>query len=170
MLRQATGQQRPVKWIYHIWAIYSFGIKRLRQVKQPTLNMLTETLRLLFRRDLNRVQHELTLYHDEQRMWHTEKGIANSTGNLCLHLIGNLNTYIGAELGGTGYIRHRELEFSLKNIARRELLEKLNDTTHMVDSVLSALGPEVLAQEFPLLVFDHKTSTEYLLVLPLIHI
>jgi uncharacterized damage-inducible protein DinB len=126
--------------------------------------MLTETLRLLFRRDLNRVQQELALYKNEQRIWHIEKGIANSAGNLCLHLIGNLNTYIGAELGGTGYIRHRELEFSLKNIARRELLEKLNETSRTVDNVLSEIKPEVLSQEYPLLVFDHKTSTEYLLV------
>jgi hypothetical protein len=164
MLRHLTGPQQPVERICHIWATYWTSTQLLRQANQLILNMLIETLRLLFHRDLNRVQQELALYHDEHRIWHIEKGIANSAGNLCLHLIGNLNTYIGAELGGTGYIRHRELEFSLKDIARQELLDKLNATTHMVDSVLSEVQPEVLAQEYPLLIFDHKTSTEYLLV------
>lgn len=126
--------------------------------------MLTETLRLLFGRDLNRVKHELTLYQDEQRIWHTEKDIANSAGNLCLHLVGNLNTYIGAELGGIAYVRHRESEFLLKNIARRELLEKLDETSRIVDITLSKIAPEVLAQEYPLVVFEQRNSTEYLLV------
>lgn len=126
--------------------------------------MLTDTLRLLFGRDLNRVKQELALYNDEEKIWHIEKGIANSAGNLCLHLIGNLNTYIGAELGGIAYVRHRELEFSLKNVARWELLEKLDETSRIVDVSLSKASPEVLAQEYPILVFDHKTTTEYLLV------
>ncbi|MDF7811391.1 DUF1572 family protein [Hymenobacter sp. YC55] len=126
--------------------------------------MLTDTLRLLFSRDLNRVKQELALYNNEQLIWHIEKGIANSAGNLCLHLIGNLNTYIGAELGGIAYIRHRDLEFSLKNIPRPELLEKLEETSRRVDVSLGNVGPEVLAQEYPLLVFEQKTSTEYFLV------
>jgi hypothetical protein len=41
-------------------------------------------------------------------------GISNSAGNLCLHLIGNLNHFIGATLGNTGYVRNREQEFSSK--------------------------------------------------------
>lgn len=126
--------------------------------------MLTDTLRPLFRRDLNRVQQELTLYLDEQRIWYVAPGIANSAGNLCLHLIGNLNTYIGAELGGIAYTRHRELEFSLQSIPRLELLAKLTETSRIVDETLGNLAPGILAQEYPLLVFEEKTSTEYFLV------
>ncbi|MCR5886230.1 DUF1572 domain-containing protein [Hymenobacter sp. J193] len=126
--------------------------------------MLPDTLRLLFRRDLNRVLQELTQYRDEETIWHVEKGIANSAGNLSLHLVGNLRTYIGAELGGVAYTRHRELEFSLKNVPRQELLEKVAETRDIVDASLRTLSPEVLTQEYPLLVFEQKTSTEYLLV------
>ncbi|RPD45645.1 DUF1572 domain-containing protein [Hymenobacter sediminis] len=126
--------------------------------------MLIDTLRHLFQRDLNRVKQELTLYNDEHIIWHVEKGIANSAGNLCLHVVGNLNTYIGAELGGIAYIRHRELEFSLKNIPRLELLEMLQDTSHRVDVSLEQVNPAMLAREYSLLVFDQKTSTEYFLV------
>ncbi|MBF9238828.1 DUF1572 family protein [Hymenobacter sp. BT683] len=126
--------------------------------------MLTDTLRLLFQRDLKRVQQELSSYRDEQSIWRVDKGIANSAGNLSLHLIGNLNTYIGAELGGRAYTRHRELEFSLRNIPRLQLLEKLGETSRIVDEALAHLAPERLAQEYSLLVFEQKTSTEFMLV------
>jgi hypothetical protein len=36
----------------------------------------------------------------------------NSVGHLLLHLTGNLNYYIGAQIAGTGYVRNRPLEFS----------------------------------------------------------
>ncbi|MBK9734757.1 MAG: DUF1572 family protein [Saprospiraceae bacterium] len=75
-------------------------------------------------------------------------GIANSAGNLCLHLVGNLNTYIGAEIGKTGYIRHRDLEFSLKNVPREELISKVEETIRVVDMSLSLLTDADLQQEY----------------------
>jgi hypothetical protein len=86
---------------------------------------MLETLKMLFDRDLNRLKNEIKLYQNEKTIWYIEKDITNSAGNLCLHLIGNLNTYIGAELGSTNYIRNRELEFSSKNILRDELIKKI---------------------------------------------
>lgn len=71
--------------------------------------MLLETLNALFIRDLNRLKKEIELYKDEANLWVVDGNIINSAGNLCLHLIGNLNTYIGAELGKSGYVRYREL-------------------------------------------------------------
>jgi hypothetical protein len=55
---------------------------------------MIETLKILFSRDLERVKKEVELYDNEKNLWIVEKGIANSAGNICLHLIGNLNTYI----------------------------------------------------------------------------
>ncbi len=55
--------------------------------------MIIESLRSLFTRDLNRLQSEIEAYQYEANMWKTEKNISNSAGNLCLHLIGNLNQY-----------------------------------------------------------------------------
>ncbi|MCB2410081.1 DUF1572 family protein [Hymenobacter lucidus] len=126
--------------------------------------MLSETLRLLFSRDLSRLTHEIEAYQDEAQLWVVEKTIANSAGNLCLHLVGNLNTYIGAELGGVAYTRNRDLEFSLKNVPRAELLAKVAETARIVDHALRELPLAAMAQEYPLLVFDAKTSTEYFLV------
>ncbi len=126
--------------------------------------MLIDTLIQLFERDLNRLINEIGLYKEESTIWKIEKSIANSTGNLTLHLIGNLNTYIGKELGGTPYVRNRELEFSTKFVKRDLLIEQLNATLEMIKETLSGLSNEDLMQEYPILVFTEKTTTEYLLV------
>jgi uncharacterized damage-inducible protein DinB len=126
--------------------------------------MLIETLRLLFNRDLLRLKEEINLYKDEAKIWIIENTIANSAGNLCLHLIGNLNTYIGAEFGKTNYIRNRELEFSLKNISKKELLDKIDSTILVVEMSLNNITEEELKSEHQILVFDKKTTLEYLLV------
>ncbi|OYU57003.1 MAG: DinB superfamily protein [Chitinophagaceae bacterium BSSC1] len=126
--------------------------------------MIINTLIQLFERDLNRLMTEISLYKEEATIWKIEKGISNTAGNLTLHLIGNLNTYIGKELGGTAYVRNRELEFSTKFVKRDLLLEQLNATLEMVKNTLSGLSNEDLNQEYPILVFSEKTTTEYLLV------
>jgi uncharacterized damage-inducible protein DinB len=51
-----------------------------------------------------------TLSQDD--FWRRPYSYGNSVGHLLLHLTGNLNYYIGAEIAGTGYIRNRPLEFS----------------------------------------------------------
>jgi hypothetical protein len=126
--------------------------------------MLIETLKSLFNRDLNQLKAEIELYQNENKIWHIENGIANSAGNLCLHLVGNLNTYIGAEFGKTGYNRNRPLEFSLKNVPRGELINKIEETIVVVNNGLNNISEEELKMEFPLLVFETKTSTEFMLL------
>lgn len=125
---------------------------------------MTETLRTLFARDINRLKTEIELYKDEKNLWIIDKNIANSAGNLCLHLIGNLNTYIGAILGNSGYVRNRELEFSLKDIPRTELINKIEATIKVVDNALSNLKMEELSKEYPQIVFNKPMTTEYFLV------
>ncbi|WP_035671960.1 DinB family protein [Flavobacterium sp. 83] len=126
--------------------------------------MLIETLKSLFDRDLNKLKLEIELYQYENEIWHIQKGITNSAGNLCLHIIGNLNTYIGAEYGKTGYIRNRALEFSLKNVPRAELINKIEETIVTVNNALNTISEEDLKKEYPLLVFETKTSTEFMLI------
>ncbi|UEQ75161.1 DinB family protein [Chryseobacterium arthrosphaerae] len=126
--------------------------------------MITESLQSLYKRDLNKLKTEIEAYQKEENIWKTDKNISNSTGNLCLHLIGNLNHFIGAQLGNTGYIRHRELEFSLKDIPQAELTEKIEATATMIDTVLSQLSDEDLKKEYPLVVFEDKMTTGYFLI------
>ena len=126
--------------------------------------MLIETLRSIFNRDLLRLKTEIDLYKDESKIWLVEENIANSAGNLCLHLIGNLSTYIGAEFGKTNYVRNRELEFSLKNISKKELIEKIESTILVIDMSLQNITVEELKNENEILVFDKKATLEFLLV------
>lgn len=126
--------------------------------------MLIHTLQKLFERDLNRLKTEIDAYDNEERIWCTEKSISNSAGNLCLHLIGNLNTYIGAIIGGTNYLRHRDQEFTLKNVEKLKLLQMVDETIIVVRNSLNNLTDEDLSDEYPILVFSEKTSTGYLLV------
>lgn len=126
--------------------------------------MAIETLKSLFTRDLNRLKKEIESYKEEINIWKIEHGIANSAGNLCLHLIGNLNTYIGKEIGKTNYVRNREKEFSLKDVPRSELLNKIGNTITIVNQSLDQLDEAALKEEYPVLVFDEKTTTEYLLI------
>jgi uncharacterized damage-inducible protein DinB len=126
--------------------------------------MLLETLKSLFNRDLNRLKKEIESYTSEEKIWIIDKQIANSSGNLCLHIAGNLNTYIGKELGGINYIRNRDQEFSLKYIPRTELVKKITGLMSMIDQVLSKLDESELSKEYPLFVLDTRTSTEYMLV------
>jgi len=126
--------------------------------------MFSQTLKKLFNRDLHKLKTEIESYQNEATLWIIDQNIANSAGNLCLHLIGNLNTYIGATLGGSGYIRNRELEFSLKDVPRHELIEKINESIEIVNQTLDKITAEEIDSEYPILVFEEKTSTEYFLV------
>ena len=122
------------------------------------------SLKIIFKRDLQKLKAEIELYKKEDFIWVVENEITNSAGNLVLHLIGNLNMYIGAEIGKTNYTRNRALEFSQKNISKKQLLLDIDTTILVVENALNKLTEEDLKIEYPLLVLDKKTSTEYLLI------
>ncbi len=132
--------------------------------------MIIESLKSLYNRDLNKLKFEIESYQSEESIWKIDKNISNSAGNLCLHLVGNLNTYIGAELGKTGYVRNRELEFSLKNIPRTELIEKVESTIKMIDSTLNKLSQEDLEKDYPQEALGYKMTTGYFLIHLLSHL
>ena len=85
-------------------------------------------------------------------------------------MVGNLNAYLGAEIGGTGYIRNRDLEFTLKDIPRAELISMVEATITVVNNALDLLTEEDMQKEYPLLVLPQKTSTEYFLVHLAVHL
>src|SRR5262245_1910939 len=51
----------------------------------------------------------------EEQFWKKPLDPGNSVGHLVLHLTGNLNHFVGAQLGKTGYVRDREREFTDAN-------------------------------------------------------
>ncbi len=126
--------------------------------------MITETLIEVFTRDLNKLKTEILTYRSEENIWITDKEIKNSGGNLCLHLIGNLNTYIGAQMGNSGYLRNREQEFSQQNVPVQQLITMIEETILIIRSVLQNMTVAKLDEEHPFLVFEQKTSTQFLLI------
>jgi uncharacterized damage-inducible protein DinB len=126
--------------------------------------MLIDTLKILYSRDLVKLKQELALYNNEENIWRVDKDISNSAGNLCLHLVGNLNTYIGAQFGNTGYVRNRPGEFSLKNIPRHELISQIQQTIEIIEATLDTLTEDQLKSEYPQVVAEGKVSTEYFLL------
>ncbi|GAA4317632.1 DinB family protein [Flaviaesturariibacter amylovorans] len=125
---------------------------------------MIDTLKTLFARDLGRLRSEIAAYTQEANLWKVEGVVTNSAGNLCLHLLGNLNTYIGRELGGTGYVRDRALEFAAREVPRADLLNRIDATRQVVTNTLDGLDEAALEREYPELVFDKKTSAGFLLV------
>jgi len=123
-----------------------------------------EILRSIFIRDLNKLKLEISSYSNEDKIWHIDKSILNSSGNLCLHLIGNLNNYIGAQIGETGYIRNRDLEFSDKNVPKETLVTNIDATIDMINQTFNQLTDSDLKKEHPFIVFESKSSIEYLLM------
>lgn len=132
--------------------------------------MLHQTLPELFERDLLKVKEEINLYKNEANLWVVKKEISNSAGNLCLHLIGNLNHFIGATLGNTGYVRTRDVEFSLKNIPREKLNAELDKVIVTVKNVISRLSAADFDKDFPLLMQNKQLSTEQMLLHLLTHL
>lgn len=110
-------------------------------------------------------QLEIEQYNSEDALWRIEKNIPNTAGNLALHLVGNLNGFIGATLGHSGYVRQRELEFSLKGIPKAELMKQIDDSIAVVIGTLDKLSLDDLAKGSPEPVFGGKTvTTESMLV------
>lgn len=123
-----------------------------------------DTLRALFERDLNRLHEQIESYSSESNLWIADKEITNCAGNLALHLVGNLNTFIGAVIGNTGYIRKRDLEFSLKDVPRAELLAMIDETRTIVDSSLENMDPSLMNTEYPILVFKEPRTYQHFLI------
>ena len=126
--------------------------------------MIIETLKTLFERDLEKLKTEIDQYRDEGTIWKVSGDVTNSAGNLCLHLIGNLNGFIGAQLGNSGYVRERDLEFSNKDTPRADLLAKIDATKKVVSDTLGKVSAEQLEEDYPIVVFAEKMTTGWFLI------
>lgn len=103
----------------------------------------------LFHRDLDKLKKELEAYRNEANVWKTGKEISNSAGHLAMHLVGNLQHFIGTELGRTDYVRDRENEFSGEPVAIATLVEEVDTTKSVLAKTLQSLSDSELAGPFP---------------------
>ena len=126
--------------------------------------MITETLISIYKRDLDKLKTEIDQYESDEKLWLVATGITNSGGNLALHLVGNLKHFIGAVLGGTGYVRDRDAEFNSKSVSRAQLIAAVDETTEIVSTTLAKLTGDELAATYPIDVFGQPMMTEYFII------
>jgi uncharacterized damage-inducible protein DinB len=130
-------------------------------VTAPTLQA---TVASILARDLAALRRELEAYPDERDLWATPPGVPNSAGTLALHLAGNLRHYVGAVLGGDGYVRDRDAEFARRDVPRAELAAGIAEAEAAVRRTLAALPDARLAEEFPQPVGERRIVTADYLV------
>jgi uncharacterized damage-inducible protein DinB len=117
----------------------------------------------ILERDLQALRREVEAYPDERSLWQRMPGITNTAGTLVLHLTGNLQHYLGARLGGTGYVRDRPAEFARRDVPRAELLREIDAARSAVRAGLADLSEAQLAADYPETIAGAKVATgEYL--------
>ena len=126
--------------------------------------LILESLLKLFDRDLQRLEEEISLYPSDEAIWRLSGEIKNTPGNLCLHLCGNLQHYIGTNLGRTSYIRNRDNEFAVKDVPKDQLIAEVQKTRQVVRETLETLKPSILENEYPEKVYDYPMTTAYFLI------
>ncbi len=126
--------------------------------------MAINTLQQLYKKHLTLLKTEIAAYTKEEHMWIVQGNITNSGGNLCLHLIGNLKAFIGAQIGKTGYVRDRTFEFSGKNVPREELIQQIEETMTIVEKSLALVDEDMLQSDYPLVIFKEKMTYEFFLI------
>jgi uncharacterized damage-inducible protein DinB len=125
---------------------------------------MKNTLIFFFDRDLNKLKQELKAYKREENIWKISGEISNSAGTLAMHLIGNLNHYIGCEMGNSGYIRDREAEFSLRNVSRNDILQDIDETRQVIANALLKFPEDWFDRIYPLEEFGYPMTYEYFMV------
>ena len=110
---------------------------------------LGNNLALLLVRELQTFERELDLFADEAAIWKMAPPLSNSAANLALHVAGNLQYFVGTVLGGTGYVRDREREFSRRSGGRAEVKAELQAAMRAVAGTLERLPETQLAGDYP---------------------
>ncbi len=126
--------------------------------------MLPDVIRTMLSRDLRALVREVEAYPDDSLLWRTVPGVSNSAGTLALHLAGNLQHFIGAVLGQTGFVRDRKAEFSLRDLTRTQLRVRIEATAEAVDATLAKVTAKQCQAEYPILIGDHRVRTAEFLV------
>jgi hypothetical protein len=123
------------------------------------MNGTAASIAAIIDRELQTLRAQLEGYGDERDLWLIAPGITNPPGALAAHLVGNLQYYIGARLGGTGYVRDRPAEFARRDRTRAELVADVEETRGIVRATLASLPEAELDRDYPEVVGGVHFST-----------
>jgi hypothetical protein len=110
---------------------------------------MQDDIRRLMVRELSAFAREVEMFPDDESLFRALPGVTNSAGNLALHVCGNLKHFVGAVLGGTGYVRNRDAEFAARSGRRADVARELNETATVVSDTLARLPREALERPYP---------------------
>ena len=128
------------------------------------MNQHLESILSLTIRDLKRLGREIENYKDEENLWVVANEINNSGGNLCMHICGNLQHFVGEIIGKSGYVRKREAEFESKNIPKSSLLAEIDKTKEAVTQALEKFEEVLQYKTYPIEVLGKPMTYDYFLV------
>lgn len=111
--------------------------------------MLRSTIQHILTRELLALRRGIEAYPDDASVWRPMPGIANVGGTLALHIAGNLQHFVGAVLGGSGYARDRDAEFARRDVPRDEILREVDAAIAAVERGLQAIGDDALPRVYP---------------------
>src|SRR5580658_2524683 len=104
---------------------------------------------------------ELAAPLSDDQFWAKPFVFGNSFGHLVLHLTGNLNYYIGAQIAGTGYVRDRPLEFAdTTRQAKAEVLKKFDHAIELVVATIVNQSEEDWSKEYSAVEVDARDRFE----------
>jgi uncharacterized damage-inducible protein DinB len=118
----------------------------------------------LISQNLHNLQKEIEAFKEDAELRQTLPGVSNSAGNLCLHICGNLQHFVGTILGKTGYERNREAEFSSNSMTQETLLREIQTTQVVMQEVIPFLSELEWEKEYPIQVFQEPMRTGYFLM------
>lgn len=108
-----------------------------------------QELASLYRRELDHLADEIAAFGSEADLWATAGAQKNAAGTLALHTAGGLMHFIGATLGGSGYVRDRAREFAEREVSRDELLRRIHECRDTVVPILETLDDAALGRPMP---------------------
>jgi uncharacterized damage-inducible protein DinB len=100
----------------------------------------------------------------EDEFWKKPYPYGNSFGHLVLHLTGNLNYYVGAQIAGTGYVRDRPKEFADPTPpSKEEALKRFDEAVEMAVRTIKAQNAEDWSKDYSATGADSKRRLEILI-------
>jgi uncharacterized damage-inducible protein DinB len=131
---------------------------------------LAQDLSRLLLREIDTLAREVSYMPDDESLWTTTGGVTNSVGTLALHCAGNLQHYVGALLGKTGYVRDRPREFNTRSGTRDEVVAELGRASAAVRETMAKLPHEALDGKFPEAVGGRTLPTRLFLLHLAVHL
>lgn len=113
------------------------------------MGMLGQDFANIYGRELDHLAKEVAAYESDADLWSTIGAQKNAPGTLAIHTVGALNTFIGAGLGGTGYVRDRDAEFNERDLPRAEVIRRIHACRDTIVPILAGLDDAVMGQPHP---------------------